>query len=537
MTAARSRSRSRGPQECQKATPSRSASRSRSRRAHNDVRARRSVRAPSVERSKSRSTTKTKTTKTGAEGKRRAKNGYLGLGASDFKAVCLLLLLYTLQGVPMGLSSSVGFILQERGATYAEQGVFSLASWPFSLKVLWAPIVDAVYFKRVGQRRTWVMPLQLVVGVTLLFLASALGELISSEGSDVKTLTWTFFFLYVLLASQDIAVDGWALTMLSEKHVGLASTCNAIGQMIGFFVCFTGFLTLNSYGVDLGAFISFWGYVFIVSAIFVYFTKEKPCENEMNISTAYAQAFSILKLPAVMKLSAVLLTRFIAFSASETLTTLKLLDKGVPKTHMATMSAIMTPLNLAMPMLTRKWTAGARPLDTITKTWVWRGIACAFAAVIVYYAPDVNVSGVIPYTYYIFLFLWLSVYSAFSNAHFISFMAFYNRVSDADMGGTYMTILNTVSNLGSKWMESATLFIIDFVSPKVCVEEGSHRVLGSCATEALKSRCAGKCSTSDAPYYTIVLLSPVLAFVWLRLTRPTIDWLSAADKKQWRVKA
>jgi len=35
-------------------------------------------------------------------------------GASDWSSMLLLLLLYTLQGIPMGLSSSIPFILQEK---------------------------------------------------------------------------------------------------------------------------------------------------------------------------------------------------------------------------------------------------------------------------------------------------------------------------------------------------------------------------------------------------------------------------------------
>ncbi len=38
--------------------------------------------------------------------------------------------------------------------------MFSFVSWPFSLKILWAPLVDSLYFKRVGQRRTWLLPVQ-----------------------------------------------------------------------------------------------------------------------------------------------------------------------------------------------------------------------------------------------------------------------------------------------------------------------------------------------------------------------------------------
>ena len=59
----------------------------------------------------------------------------------DRGSIALLLLLYTLQGVPMGLAASVPLLLQERGASYSQQAVFSLVSWPFSLKLLWAPLV------------------------------------------------------------------------------------------------------------------------------------------------------------------------------------------------------------------------------------------------------------------------------------------------------------------------------------------------------------------------------------------------------------
>jgi len=45
-----------------------------------------------------------------------------------------------------------------------------------------------------------------------------------------------FFFLNFLAATQDIAVDGWALTMLQRHNVGYASTCNTVGQTAGYFL-------------------------------------------------------------------------------------------------------------------------------------------------------------------------------------------------------------------------------------------------------------------------------------------------------------
>ena len=60
---------------------------------------------------------------------------------------------------------------------------------------------------------------------------------LSSNGAepDVNTLTYYFLFLYFLMATQDIAVDGWALTMLSSENVGQASTCNSIGLSLSLF--------------------------------------------------------------------------------------------------------------------------------------------------------------------------------------------------------------------------------------------------------------------------------------------------------------
>ena len=139
--------------------------------------------------------------------------------SGDGKNIALLFLLYLLQGIPLGLISAVPLMLQNRHVSYKEQAKFSFVGWPFSLKLLWAPIVDSLYSSRMGRRKTWLVPVQYVLGLFMLFLSGRVDSYLGEEESntpDIPTLTLAFFLLNFLAATQDIAVDGWALTMLKR---------------------------------------------------------------------------------------------------------------------------------------------------------------------------------------------------------------------------------------------------------------------------------------------------------------------------------
>lgn len=76
-----------------------------------------------------------------------------------------------------------------------------------------------------GRRKSWIVPLQLA-SAALMFAGAPWAEARLGAG-DVQGVTALFFFLVLLAATQDIAVDGWALTLLSRRHVGYAATCQA----------------------------------------------------------------------------------------------------------------------------------------------------------------------------------------------------------------------------------------------------------------------------------------------------------------------
>lgn len=106
----------------------------------------------------------------------------LGL-SGDYLNLVLLLVLYTLQGIPMGLAGSIPYILAEKGADYTEQAQFSLCSWPFALKLFWAPIVDSVYSESFGRRKTWLVPTQFAIAAIMLVGGSHADRLLAEEGA------------------------------------------------------------------------------------------------------------------------------------------------------------------------------------------------------------------------------------------------------------------------------------------------------------------------------------------------------------------
>ena len=51
---------------------------------------------------------------------------------------------------------------------------------------------------------------------------------------------------------------------------------------------------------------------------------------------------------------------------------------------------------------------------------------------------------------------------------YVACMAFHAKVSDPVIGGTYMTLLNTVTNLGGNWPSTLALWLVDPLTSKEC---------------------------------------------------------------------
>lgn len=256
-------------------------------------------------------------------------HGFFELPLVDQRNFGLLVLLYFMQGVPMGLATgSVPFLLKDH-MSYSEIGVFSLASYPYSLKLLWSPIVDAIWSPRVGRRKSWILPIQILSGLGMLLLGSTVENMMAMTGKPGGPTVWGFtgwwFFLVLMCATQDIAVDGWALTLLTPGNISYASTAQTVGLTAGQFLSYTVFLAFNSkdfankwvrttpldHGLlSLGGYLNFWGWTFILVTIgLAVLKREDRTRNEDGVWDVYRIMVGVLKLKHVQSIIAVHLDR------------------------------------------------------------------------------------------------------------------------------------------------------------------------------------------------------------------------------------
>lgn len=143
----------------------------------------------------------------------------------------LLFSLYWAQGLPVGfMTHALPVILRHEGLSLAHIGGFGLLMLPWSIKVLWAPIID-----RVGQYRQWIIGLQLLLCVSLIILAYVpIHQL--QHGNLLVVFFMVLFVMNMAAASQDIATDGLAVRSLHAQQQHWGSSLQVIGSRLGFIV-------------------------------------------------------------------------------------------------------------------------------------------------------------------------------------------------------------------------------------------------------------------------------------------------------------
>ncbi|KIV89329.1 hypothetical protein PV10_08905 [Exophiala mesophila] len=496
---------------------------------------------------------------------------FADLPPNDKRNFLLLVLLYFLQGIPMGLAAgSVPFLLKSY-LSYGQIGIFSLAIYPYSLKLLWSPIVDAVWSRRFGRRKSWITPIQTISGLSMIYLGGQIDDMMrkagENDGSGVWGFTWWWFLLVFLCATQDIAVDGWAISLLSMQNMAYASTAQTVGLTAGSFLSHTVFLALQAPDfanawfrstpseeglLSLGGYMAFWGWVYLIVTVGLAFLKKEDKTNERDgIMEVYRSMWAVLKLPNILTIIIVHLIAKLGFVTNDAVTNLKLLDKGFGQANLALVVLIDFPFELSLGYYAGKWSTEYTPLRLWCWAFVARLVAAVFAQITIMIYPT-DLGQAVP-LWYLLTVIASHVYSTFmSTIMFVAASAFHARIADPAIGGTYMTLLATVSNLGGTFPKFFILKFVDMFTKATCLPTPDPAAFTkahpnvppittafSCALEADKNICikgGGTCLMQRDGYYITNVIFVIIGAItfWAYIERKALA-LQGLPLRAWRV--
>ncbi|MEJ1967936.1 MAG: MFS transporter [Rhizomicrobium sp.] len=145
----------------------------------------------------------------------------------------------TLQMLVLGFSSGLPFLLvgntlsywlRDEGASLAVIGYVSWVGITYSLKPIWAPLIDRVSAPGLGflgRRRSWMAVSQVVVGIALAVMG------VIGQHYGLAALTAAAFVAAFGAASQDIVIDAWRIeSAANHDELGLLSSAFQFGYRV-----------------------------------------------------------------------------------------------------------------------------------------------------------------------------------------------------------------------------------------------------------------------------------------------------------------
>ena len=146
--------------------------------------------------------------------------------------------------------------LTDEGVSRSAIGLFAWVGMTYSVKVIWAPIVDRAaipFFGRVlGQRRSWILFGQMLV-VCGLIAISILGV------SNLPLLALFSVIVAFGSSTQDIAIDAYRIEAIEEEYQGAMSASYILGYRIALLIAGAGAFYVASFTA--------WSNVYLVMAV------------------------------------------------------------------------------------------------------------------------------------------------------------------------------------------------------------------------------------------------------------------------------
>ena len=114
-------------------------------------------------------------------------------------------------GLPfMLIFSSLSAWLRQSGINRTTIGMLAWVGLSYSLKFLWAPMVDRLSLpllgRTLGQRRSWILLAQVAIAIVLLAMS------VSDPKTQIGHVAVLALLLAFCAATQDIAIDAWRMS-------------------------------------------------------------------------------------------------------------------------------------------------------------------------------------------------------------------------------------------------------------------------------------------------------------------------------------
>ena len=236
-------------------------------------------------------------------------------------------------GLPLLLTGSV---LQawrkDEGVDLGTIGLFALVGLPYTLKFLWAPLMDRFTPNGLGRRRGWLLIFQLALIGALLFLSLA-KPAFDPWWLAVAALLVTFFS-----ASQDIVIDAYRREALADDEQGLGASLYVNGYRVGMLLASGGGLILADH-MSFAQVYQLMALFMLVGVVTTVFAPEPPVAEGVpnTLREAVVQPFVeyFMRRDAVLILAFILLYKIGDTMASH-MTTPFYLDIGFSKTEIGT---------------------------------------------------------------------------------------------------------------------------------------------------------------------------------------------------------
>lgn len=145
-------------------------------------------------------------------------------------------------GLPLLLTGSVlQAWMKQEGIDLGLIGLFALVGLPYTLKFLWAPLLDRFTVPVFGRRRGWLLVAQ--VGLILALLGLSFTKPAATPYAVAAAAMLVTFFS----ASQDIVIDAYRREDLAERELGLGSSMYVNGYRLGMLLAGGGGLILADF--------------------------------------------------------------------------------------------------------------------------------------------------------------------------------------------------------------------------------------------------------------------------------------------------